>query len=262
MIKIKILGCGGSNGVPEVGCLCSVCLSNEPRNNRTRSSLLLSNGDKKLLIDASPDFRAQALKNGLQRIDAILLTHNHADHISGLDDLKPFCLRTAEINKIPVYVPEQYYKDLVLRYPYIFEDKVRSHNTWRAFLELRTFKIGSVVEIPEVDLKVQSLEQQHGNIVSAGFRLGDFAYSVDFNTIEDAVLHKLKGIKCWIVDLLRYYWSPSHLSIDSLLYFHEVVKPERTILTHMSHNVCYHEIQHLKEMNIEPAYDGMSIALT
>lgn len=254
-MKITILGTGGSLGVPELLCDCSVCLSENPKNKRTRVSLLVETESSSVLIDASPDFRHQALVNSIKKIDAVIVTHAHMDHVSGLDDLKPFARQRDSLLK--VYMTEETRKSVEESYSYLFVQKPES--IYRPTLEAVTIDEFSELQIG--DIKIQTFPQNHGNVTSLGIRIGDFAYSTDFKKIEPRSLAMLNGIKIWVVDCLRYHYAPTHMDYESALDYIAKVKPDMAYLTHMAHEIDYDEISKMLPSNIRPAYDGLVIGL-
>ena len=244
-----ILGCGGSNGVPEIGCKCHVCSSTDPKNKRLRSSIHIESSTTSILVDTSPDLRQQALTNDITKVDAILYTHPHGDHCHGIDDIKHFCYKNQPIE---AFTDEYTAEKLTTIFPYMFKQLTPWHP---ARIKMNTIKSPFAIG----DIQVRSFHQSHGNIKSLGFRFGELGYSTDFDHLDENAIEALKGIKIWIIDCLRYQSSPTHSHLEKSLNFIERVKPELAILTHMSHSIEYNEINAMLPKNIVAGFDGMKI---
>lgn len=253
MMKCTILGCGDSLGVPQLLCSCIVCYSNNIKNKRLRSSVYIESNNAKILVDTSPDFRLQAMVHNITQIDALLITHEHSDHISGINDIKPIAL-TKNNKAINTYLSKPTYKNLCGTFGYLFNTNSK---IYKPILNPIIFEDYSVFNVN--DIKVESFVQNHGEINSLGFRFGNLAYSTDFNHLPEKSLNTLKGVEIWVVDCLRYSWSPSHLNLEQLLNYIDIIKPKSIIVTHMSHNIDYEEFKKICPKGIEPAYDGMII---
>ncbi len=245
-----ILGCGGSAGVPIIGCHCVVCKSTHERNKRTRASILIETDSTSVLVDTSPDLRQQALLRNLTSLDAVLITHCHADHVGGVHDLKMF----THAKSLPVYAPIESMVYLKSTASYLFKQENKWYPTCLTLHELQD-------ELRINELIITSFMQQHDSVVSYGFRFGDLAYSTDVNKLNSHAFKVLRGVRVWIVDCLRYHWSPSHSIFEKTLEWIYRVKPERAILTHMSHEIDYNEIIKLLPHGVEAAYDGMKIQI-
>ncbi|MDZ5762440.1 MBL fold metallo-hydrolase [Candidatus Cyrtobacter comes] len=245
-----ILGCGGSSGVPIIGCCCVVCKSTNAKNKRARASILIEKGNTKVLVDTSPDLRYQAISHGLLSLDAVLITHDHSDHVGGIHDLKML----TKSKTIPIYAPLEAMDYLKAIAFYLFEQKSK---WYPVCLKLHELKDEFLVN----DIMIQSFIQEHGTVKSYGFRFGDLAYSTDVNKLNSNAFKILQGVKVWIVDCLRYHWSPTHSIFEQTLEWIYRVKPERAVLTHMSHEIDYDEIAKLLPSGIEAAYDGMRIQI-
>ena len=250
-MKYTILGSGDSNGVPQIACKCYVCASGNPKNNRTRASLLVESQKTKLLVDTSPDLRMQAIENNINYIDAVLYTHAHADHIIGIDDVKKL-----NKNKTPLsaYMTEDTSKILKTTFPHVF---FKTGKFYDPILSINLFSSRFKVN----DIEVIPFRQKHGEIYTQGFRFGDLAYSTDVNHLDPEMILALKGIKIWIVDCLRYYYAPTHSYLEKTLHWISKIKPKTAILTHMAHEIDYDEIKYILPKNVIPAYDGMIINL-
>lgn len=249
--SLLILGSGTSTGVPMIGCHCPVCCSEDPRNQRSRCSALIRCNGQQILIDTATDLRFQALREGLQRIDAVLYTHTHADHLHGIDDLRSFNLRNQE--SIPLYGSAECVATLQKNFSYIFV--AGESRGFRPRLRLETingpFAIGGVPIIP--------LPIEHGGDPALGYRIGDLAYLTDCNHVPAATCAALVGIRTLVIDALRFAPHPTHFNIPAAIAFARELGVERTILTHLTHDVDAR--QHSKKLpaGIELAYDGQII---
>ncbi len=250
-MKILILGCGTSTGVPVIGCRCGVCTSGEPANKRTRSSALIQAGERNILIDTSTDLRIQALRNNVERVDAVLFTHPHADHIHGIDDLRIFNLR--QRGPIPCYGNEYTVKRIKGFFEYIFVDD--EGNGWKPRLDV------TVVDSPFTlfGCDIKPVEICHGKARILGYRIDDVAYLTDCSGVPPESMELLRGVKLLIIDALRKRPHPSHFSIDQAIEVSRKVSAERTVLTHLSHNVDYVADGKGLPAGVELAYDGMEI---
>lgn len=250
-MKLIILGCGTSTGVPIIACRCGVCTSADPRNKRTRSSLLVQSNGRNILIDTSTDLRGQSLSNGLQRIDGVLFTHPHADHIHGIDDLRAFNL--AQGGSIPCYGSDFTIKRIRVMFDYIFRDD--ENDGWKP--DLTTTAIKKPFEI--FGIEVVPVPIYHGPAEILGYRIGKMAYITDCSSIPEGSMDLLKGLDIMILGALRHKPHPTHFSIDQALNASSAVKPARTILTHLSHSLDYTKDNASLPPGVELAYDGMSI---
>lgn len=251
-IHVTVLGTGTSKGIPEIGCECRVCTSPFVKDKRRRASALVRTMGMTILIDPSPDFRAQALSVGLHHIDAVLITHSHYDHVGGLDDLRPFC---AEVN-LPVYVNENTDRDLRSHYDYCF-----SKNPYPG---VPVFDMHVVGKNPFFinGLKIVPIEVMHGKMPILGFRIGDFAYITDAKSIDEREAEKLEGIDTMVVNALRDRDHFSHFTLAESLSFIGEVKPRRAILTHFNHEIGRHsELQARLPENVFAGYDGMTFTV-
>lgn len=252
-IKVTVLGSGTSKGIPEIGCTCPTCLSSDPKDKRLRASILVETHGMQILIDASPDLRQQALRHGLSQIDAILLTHQHYDHVGGIDDVRPFCIES----DLPIYTNPQTARDLRKRVDYCFRDhpypgvpKLDLHE-----IECRPFMING--------LKIEPIEVMHGSLPIYGYRIGDFAYVTDIKTISEEEKEKLKDLEVFILSCLRVTHEHfAHLILPEALSLIDELKPKRCYLTHACHNLGKHEdISKILPPGVEYAYDGEVITI-
>lgn len=256
-MKITILGCGNSLGVPVIGCDCAVCTSNNPKNKRLRVSVFIEINGINLLIDTSPDFRQQMLLNNIRKIDAVLYTHDHADHAHGLDDLRQF--NALQGDAIAIYSNDEIIASLQKRFAYAFLPKPASDSLFRPSLVPHIFPDADIHEFKIGKVSVIAFKQQHGKTHTLGYRIGDFAYSTDVNILSDAAFEALRGVKFWVVDCLRYTASYSHSHLENTLEWIERVKPKQAILTHMAHEFDYEILQSELPSGVFAGYDGMVV---
>lgn len=254
MMRVTVLGCGSSSGIPMIGCACRVCRSANPRNKRSRASIFIQVNGLDLLVDASPDLRRQCLDNGISHLDAVLLTHNHADHTHGMDDLRSFNYLSDAA--LPVFSDRMTIEMMKIRFDYAFLPRPE-HVWFRPCLIPHIFPEQDVQDVEVMGVPVTVFTQQHGRILSLGFRFGAFAYSTDVDEMPEHAFEALEGVDTWIVDCLRKTPSSSHSFIDRTLEWIERVRPRRAILTHMAHDMEYDELAASLPNGVEPAYDGM-----
>jgi phosphoribosyl 1,2-cyclic phosphate phosphodiesterase len=252
-LKLTILGSATSMGVPVIGCDCPVCTSADPRDRRTRTSAFFQEGDRCLLIDTSTDFRFQALQSNLSRVDAVLLTHAHADHISGLDDLRVFNFRQRGF--IPVYGTPETIEQIQIRFNYIFQDTQIGGG--KPLIEL--LPIDAPFEA--AGFSVTPIPMMHGEMEVLGFRVGNAAYCTDVSRIPDASMALLNGLDVLVIDALRRSEHPTHFSLDQALDIIQKVKPKKAYLTHLTHGYMHAELLEELPKPVEPAYDGLVIEL-
>ncbi len=256
-MKLTILGCGASAGVPVIGCECDVCSSTDVRNKRQRASVLLeTNTGKQILVDATPDLRQQALRHGLSTIDALIITHAHADHCHGLDDVRPFNYHRQ--SAIDLYADAHTMQELQHRFNYIFRPHKPGIGWYKPEFVCHTLD-EQRLDHEIAGETIQIIPQTHGRITTLGIRAGDIAYSTDVNHLSDEAFDALRGVKVWVVDCLRYTPAPTHAHLELTLEWIERVKPQRAILTHMSHELDYHRLQAETPDHVDVAYDGMVI---
>ncbi len=255
-IKLTILGCGGSNGVPEIACQCFVCSSTQthPKNIRLRTSALVECQDTKLIIDTGPDFKQQAVRHNITSADAILYTHYHADHVNGISDTKILAYRNCVINCYADNITAQI---LQTSFGYMFNGS--SDGLYSPALNMHVLEDYAQFYIKNI--KIQAFAQKHYSIKSLGFRFGPIAYSTDFSELSPKSLAILEGTECWVIDCLRYNSSPGHPNLDKVMGYLYKIRPSRAILIHMSHNIDYYELKALLPTWVEPGFDGMCISL-
>ena len=269
-LEVRILGCGSSGGVPRLGGKDNAgewgaCDPANPKNRRTRCSLLVRRrshgGETTVLVDTSPDMREQLLAARCAALDGVLITHDHADQLHGLDDLRMVAIHMRR--RIDVYADAPTMTGMMARFGYCFLQPEGSSyppicNAHEIAEPFRPFEI----EGAGGGLAVRAFNQDHGHIGSLGFRFGPLAYSSDVNGLDDAAFAALDGVECWIVDTLRYTEHPSHAHLAQALGWVERVKPRRAILTNLHTDLDYETLKRELPPGVEPAYDGMSINIT
>ena len=254
---ITVLGSGTSMGVPTLGCHCPVCESKDPHDNRLRPSLLLSHNARNVIIDTTPDFRQQALRAGLDRLDAVLLTHGHADHILGFDDIRPYNIRQRQ--PMPVYGTEETFDIIRRAFSYAFEEKPAQSTVPRVDLH----PITGPVEL--VGLTITPIPLVHGSMKVLGFRFGRAAYLTDFSSLPESSAALLRDLDELIIDALRDIPHPMHQTVQQALALIDQLKPARAWFTHISHDLPHAETnQRLRAMgypHVQMAYDGLQLEL-
>jgi phosphoribosyl 1,2-cyclic phosphate phosphodiesterase len=258
-----ILGCGPSPGVPRIGNDWGSCDPNEPRNRRSRCGLLVERGTEgsaptRVLVDTSPDMRAQLLDSGVDHLDGVVYTHAHADHLHGIDDLRAFWMKSRR--RMDIYADQPTADRILEAFGYCF--KTPPGGTYPPILSMNRIKADEPFTIDGAGgpIAITPFAQSHGSGVSLGFRFDDIAYSCDVSAIDDRTAAKLEGLNVWILDALRREPHPSHFSVNEALAWIERLKPRRAILTHMDYSLDYAALRSELPPNVEPAYDGMVIA--
>ncbi len=250
-MKITFLGTGTSVGIPSIGCDCDTCLSDDRRDKRLRASILIEEGAYKIVVDTSTDFRYQALRIGLKRLDAVLFTHAHADHCFGLDDARPLMYRNKMA--IPVYATDVTWEGLLRVYAYAFQP------SQSGVPQIIPHTIES--DFTLCGLEIKPLTVLHGALAVTAFRIGNFAYVTDCNVIPDTTLAELRGLDVLVIDALRFKTHPTHMTLDEALGYIKKLQPQRALLTHISHDIKHAETSgHLPE-GVEIAYDGLEVTL-
>jgi phosphoribosyl 1,2-cyclic phosphate phosphodiesterase len=266
MLRVTILGCGSSGGVPRVGGDWGACDPAEPKNRRSRCSLLLElwkgaaeEGEATtVLIDTAPDLREQFLKAHLTRLDAIVYTHDHADQAHGIDDVRALVHRMRR--RIPTYMDEITRGSLLRRFRYIFEGEGGYPpilSVAGTIVALEPFEISG----PGGVLRLLPLWQDHGGVISYGFRIGDLAYNNDVVQLPDESLAQLRGLKLWIADALRYAPHPTHAHLERTLGWVRTLRPMRTVLTNLHIDLDYATLQRELPAGVEPAHDGWRLEM-
>jgi phosphoribosyl 1,2-cyclic phosphate phosphodiesterase len=253
-MRVTVLGCGTSSGVPQIGCTCPVCRSTDPRNKRRRCSILVEARGRRILVDTGPDLRQQCIDAGIGAIDALLYTHAHADHVHGIDDLRS--INNVIMAPIEGYAHERVFERISARFPYVFEGGQGGHGFWRPEIRRHLIDEGP---FEAAGVPITAFRQKHGGSQSWGFRFGRFAYSTDTDGLSDAALATLEGVDAWLVDALRDNPHPSHAHLAMTLGWIERVRPRSTYLTHMNHEVDYADWAARLPDGVTPAHDGMVI---
>lgn len=257
-MHLQILGTGTSTGVPIPGCGCAVCSSPEPKNKRTRTSAVLRMDDgRNILIDASPDLRFQCLTHNVRRIDAVLFTHAHADHILGVDDLRAF--NFIQRNTIPCYGSATTLAEIRRFFSYIFKPDPNYEGGAVAQLDLHELTPYSEIN-PGVQIK--TFELQHGKIAVTGYRIGSLAYATDCNGVPGRTMEALRGIDTLIIDGLRYEPHRTHFTIPEAIDVAAQIGAKRTILIHLTHTIDHEAVTASLPVGVELAYDGMTIEIS
>jgi phosphoribosyl 1,2-cyclic phosphate phosphodiesterase len=255
-MKLTFLGTGTSVGVPMIGCHCATCASDDPRDKRLRTGLMIENGEQRLIVDVSTDFRQQALRAGITRLDALLITHCHADHVFGLDDIRPLNFRHGPL---PAYASESAWRDLRRVFYYIFETKY----VGGGLPQITPHTITG--EFAVCGLRITPLPVAHGSGEATGFRFSDgrseVAFITDCQVIPPETLEKMRGLDVLVLDALRFTPHPTHLHLDESLRYIAELRPRRALLTHMSHDIKHKEASRHLPPGVEFAYDELQIEL-
>jgi len=248
-MKLTFLGTGTSVGVPTIGCECEVCRSTNPKDKRLRCSAMVETDSARIVIDCGPDFRQQMLSQTFRRIDAVLLTHIHYDHVGGIDDLRPFC----QFGEVNVYADAQTAEGLRNAVPYCFEEH---RYPGAPQISLHTIEPHCKLSIGGID--IMPVQVMHGKLPILGYRFGSFLYITDMKTAAESEFEYFRGVKTLVVNALRYEPAHhSHQSVDDAIAFAHRIGAERTFLTHMCHDVGLHEEVNRKlPPDIQLAYDG------
>jgi len=252
-LRLTVLGSGTSTGVPVLGCHCAVCSSSDPRNNRTRCSVLLEWSGRKVLIDTATDFRQQALREGIEQIDSVLFTHAHADHVHGIDDLRTFTLRTG--NAIPAYADRGVLDRLKGLFSYIFSES--DAPGYRPRLQVNEV-VGPFELFGQTVVPIPLL---HGPGESLGYRVGNLAYIVDCSALPESSWRLLQGVEVLVIDALRFREHESHFSISEAIEVAQKLRVPRTLLTHLTHDIDYPRHTTGLPDGVEFAYDGQTLTL-
>ena len=256
-MKVRILGCGTSAGVPGIAFGWGACDPKNPKNARRRASILIQHKDTNILIDSSPDCRQQLIDADIKSLNAVLYTHTHADHCHGIDDLRWIC--AAQKSDIPIYSNKESIAELQTRFAYVFTPLDDKANGFYYKPVLLPNVITAPVEIG--GLQINAFTQSHGRSETLGFRIGDFAYSTDVVELDDAAFKALEGVKIWVVDALQYKPHPTHSHVEKTLQWIEKVGCEKAYLTHMSQFLDYDTLKAELPNHIEPAYDNLEFNL-
>ncbi|PYY00062.1 MAG: MBL fold metallo-hydrolase [Acidobacteria bacterium] len=248
---ITVLGSGTSMGVPTIGCDCQVCTSSDAHDRRTRPSILIGYNQRFVLIDSTPDFRQQALRENIRRIDAVLYTHGHADHILGLDDLRPLTFKREQ--KLPLYADEPTANIIERMFAYAFDPE----STYSTRPQVALQRLNGTLEL--FGAKFQPLRVLHGDSEITAFRFGTAAYLTDFSSIPEPTMQVLQNLDVLFLDALRRRPHPTHSSLDESVKIVERLKPRRAFFVHMSHDLAHEETNRHLPSNVRLAYDGMKL---
>lgn len=255
-MRLTFLGTGTSFGVPQVGCRCRTCTSTDPRDRRTRASALVETAGRLLLIDTAPELRLQLVGAGVERIDAVLYTHSHADHVHGIDDLRALSVRLGGLG-LPVYGPAAALAELRRRFAYIFDGAPARPGTSKPELALQMLEAG--IETPIAGVAVLPLELPHGDQTVFGYRFGRLAYLTDAKAVPPVVVERLRGLDVLVLNALLARPHPLHLSIPEAIAVAQQIGARRTLFTHLTHEVPHAELAASLPGGVEPAYDGLVV---
>jgi len=253
-IHITVLGSGTSSGVPTIGCPCAVCASEDPRDKRLRPSILIRYGGRAVLIDTTPDFRQQALRARIERIDAIVYTHSHADHILGLDDVRPFNYRQRQ--EIPIYAMPETLDAIRRVFRYAFDEGPTESSKPR--LNLNALD-GSPFDL--FGLTFTPIDLLHGTSHILGFRFGAAAYLTDHSDIPEESKAKLRGLDVLFLDALRHRPHPTHSTVERSVAWVKELQPRRAYFTHICHDLPHQATEDALPENVHLAYDGLELAV-
>jgi phosphoribosyl 1,2-cyclic phosphate phosphodiesterase len=253
-MQITMLGVGSSGGTPAIGCDCQTCISQDPRNRRTRCSSLITLSDgKNILIDSGPDLRQQALREKILNINAVLYTHTHADHLNGIDDLRAFCV--LQKSQIPLYGSEMCVRHITEKFSYAFREA-------NQFWELPVLKAHAVESSFELlGEQVTPIPLKHGNMDIYGYRIQNFAYLTDVSVIPESSFALLEGLDVLFLDCLRSKPHFTHIHLEQSLVYASQIKAKTTYLIHMTHEFEYHALSQQLPPNVKVGFDGLRIEL-
>jgi len=254
-LKVYFLGTGTSQGIPVIGSNHSVCKSSDSKDKRLRVSVWIYDKDYSFVIDCGPDFRQQMLTSGCTKLDAILFTHEHADHTAGLDDIRPFFFKQGDI---PIYAHQRVIQNLKKRFDYIFETEDR----YPGAPSVAVHEVIPNQNFSIAQKKIIPIEVMHGNLQVFGYRIDNFAYLTDVKTIAKSELEKLKNLDVLVVNALREEPHSTHFNLEEALNFIALVNPKKSYLTHISHLLGFHqEVQQKLPKNVYLAYDNLEISI-
>jgi phosphoribosyl 1,2-cyclic phosphate phosphodiesterase len=257
-MRLTLLGTGTSFGVPQIGCGCAVCRSADPRDKRSRAGALVEAGGSTILIDTPPELRLQLIAGGISQVDAVLYTHEHADHTNGIDDLRMFSVR--QRRALPVYGPSETLERLQASFSYIFDDVRPYEGTSKPSLALHAIEPGTIVDVAGVP--VLPLAFRHGHLRVFGYRIGGLAYVTDVKSIPAAERSRLQGLDVLVLNALWWRPHPTHLSIGEAIETAQSLGARRTYLTHLTHETGHADLAAQLPDGIYPAYDGLTVEVT
>ena len=258
-MKLTFLGTGTSFGVPQIGCSCDVCRSADPRDRRSRSGAVVeTSGGRRILIDTPPELRLQLIAARVSAIDVLFITHDHADHTHGLDDIRS--LTVHRDSPLPVYGPAEALEGLVRKFPYVFNDAIKPlPGTYKPEGSARPIEAGARVTVGDLD--VEAIEVPHGPTRVFGYRIGSLAYITDAKSVPPAALAQIRGVSVLSINALRHSPHPTHLSIGEAVQVARAVGAGRTYLTHLTHETGHAALAAELPPGIEPAYDGLVVTI-
>lgn len=255
-MRLTFLGTGTSFGIPQVGCGCAVCRSNDPRDQRTRTGVVVEAAGRRLLIDTPPELRLQLLATGIDHVDAVLYTHEHADHTHGIDDLRMFSVQ--DRTPLPCYGPAATLDHLRLAFRYIFDaDATPYPGTTRPQLSLHPLEPGRPAAIAGVDVLPMAFE--HGHATVFGYRIGTVAYLTDVKAVPGPAIKQLRGVQVLVLNALWWRPHPTHLSIDEAIAVSRAVGARQTFLTHLTHETGHADLIARLPPGVAPAHDGLTV---
>ncbi|MBY8975012.1 MBL fold metallo-hydrolase [Rhodobacteraceae bacterium NNCM2] len=262
VLRFTVLGCGSSGGVPRIGPTgpnWGACDPDNPKNRRTRCALLVQRvndaGTTTVLIDAGADISGQLIREGVGLIDALILTHEHADHVHGLDDMRMVTFNRRQ--RIPAWMDARTEENMMQRFAYIFEQAPGSG--YPAIMDRNVINGPLLIDGPGGEIEFKGFHVVHGDIMSMGFRIGPLAYIPDISEMTEAAWEAVAGVDCWILDALRWTRHPSHSHVEQSLEWIERVAPRRAYITDMHVDVDYDDLMARTPDNVEPAYDGLVV---
>ncbi|MFN2567015.1 MAG: MBL fold metallo-hydrolase [Gemmatimonadaceae bacterium] len=256
-MKLTFLGTGTSFGVPQLGCRCEVCRSTDPRDKRTRCSVSVeTDAGTRLLVDTPPELRLQLIAAGIDRVDAVLYTHDHADHTHGIDDLRAISVRRH--GPLPMYGSRETLESLARKFVYIFDDSVRAA-PGTSKPEARTHVLEPYVAVTIGDADVVPLEVPHGPTTVFGYRIGPLGYVTDAKVLPEPAIAALGGVRVLVLNALFHTEHPTHLSIPEAIRTAQRVGAERTYLTHLTHDNFHADLEAELPRGIAPAFDGLTV---
>lgn len=254
-MRLTFLGTGTSFGVPQIGCGCAVCRSTDPRDKRSRSGALIEAGGSTILIDTPPELRLQLIAGGIAQVDAVLYTHEHADHTNGIDDLRMFSMR--QRRALPIYGPPETLERLRASFSYIFDDVRPYEGTSKPSLELHAIEPDRPVDVAGVT--VLPLAFRHGHLRVYGYRVGGLAYVTDVKAIPESERRRMQGLDVLVLNALWWRPHPTHLSITEAIETARSLGARRTYLTHLTHETGHAELAAQLPDGVFPAYDGLTV---
>jgi phosphoribosyl 1,2-cyclic phosphate phosphodiesterase len=253
-MQLIMLGVGSSAGTPVVGCSCRTCISTDVRNKRTRcSSIIVLPGGETILIDTGPDLRQQALRERLNRVDAVLYTHTHADHLHGIDDLRAFC--QIQRQQIPLYGSHDTIQHIASKFPYVLREP---SNFW----DLPVLAVKRVLEPFELfGVKITPIPVKHGNSDILGYRIGNIAYLTDVSAIPESSMALLQGLDVLMLDCLRFTTHPTHINLEQSLEYASLIQANQTYLIHMTHEIEFEAVSQQLPPSVRLGYDGLRVSI-